>query len=155
MLHRDLKSFAAVLPAQGRILGLDVGDAGVGIALSDATRTIASPLQKLKRAKFGLFVKELQAVIQKHNAVALVAGYPLNADGTEGSQAQKTRDFAHELSIQTALPCLIWDERLSTSAAMRPLIEGGTGFDTRREARDAMAAAFILQGVLDSGLVRP
>jgi len=145
----DPQAFAAALPARGALLGIDPGEKTIGIAVCDAGWRIASPLLGLKKAKF----KENGAAIAKlcaDNAVAgLVIGLPLNMDGTSGPKAQAARAFARNLAGILDLPILLWDERLSTVAVTRAMIEADTSRRKRAEIVDKVAAAYILQGALD------
>jgi putative Holliday junction resolvase len=142
----DLK---ATLPETGALLGLDLGTKTIGLALSDLRRAIASPLAVIRRTKFQADLLELRQYIEKHRPVALVLGLPVNMDGTEGTRAQATRGFARNIERQLGLPIFFWDERLSTAAVTRTLIEADASRKRRGEVVDKMAAAYILQGVLD------
>ena len=139
---------AALAPGY-RLIGIDLGTKTIGLALSDVTRTIASPLETIRRVKFTPDVAQLLALASAHRVAGLVLGLPVNMDGSEGPRAQATRAFARNLNKLTALPILLWDERLSTSAAERTLIEADTSRKRRAEVIDKMAAAIILQGALD------
>ena len=121
-----IADFAAVLAPGYRLIGIDLGTKTIGLALSDVTRTIASPLETIRRVKFTPDVAQLLAIASAHRVAGFVLGLPVNMDGSEGSRAQATRAFARNLNKLTALPILLWDERLSTSAAGRTLIEAGT-----------------------------
>ena len=133
------------------ILGLDVGAKTIGLALSDAGYIIASPLLTVARRKFTQDAVELEAVIAKHNVGALVIGLPVQMDGTEGARAQSTRSFAAELLKRRDMPIAFWDERLSTAAVERMLTdEADLSRKRRAEVVDKAAAAYILQGALDS-----
>ncbi len=144
-----IADFAAVLAPGYRLIGIDLGTKTIGLALSDVTRTIASPLETIRRVKFTPDVAQLLAIASAHRVAGFVLGLPVNMDGSEGSRAQATRAFARNLNKLTALPILLWDERLSTSAAERTLIEADTSRKRRAEVIDKMAAAIILQGALD------
>ena len=144
-----IADFAAVLAPGYRLIGIDLGTKTIGLALSDVTRTIASPLETIRRVKFTPDVAQLLAIASAHWVAGFVLGLPVNMDGSEGSRAQATRAFARNLNKLTALPILLWDERLSTSAAERTLIEADTSRKRRAEVIDKMAAAIILQGALD------
>jgi len=132
-----------------RLLGLDVGTKTIGLALSDVMRQIATPLETIRRTKFQADAARLFALAKEHGAGGLVIGFPLNLDGSEGPRAQSTRAFARNLAPLTALPMAFWDERLSTAAAERALLEADTSRKRRAELIDKMAAAYILQGALD------
>ncbi len=132
-----------------RLLGLDVGTKTIGLALSDVMRQIATPLETIRRTKFKADAERLLSVAAEHGAGGLVIGLPVNLDGTEGPRAQSTRAFARNLAQLSALPMAFWDERLSTAAAERALLEADTSRKRRAELIDKMAAAYILQGALD------
>ena len=137
------------MPPGRRLLGLDVGSKTIGLALSDVSRTIASALSTIERRKFTLDAQQLLAIAAEHGVGALVIGLPINLDGTEGPRAQSTRAFMRSLAPLTAIPLVFWDERLSTQAAERTLLDADTSRKRRAEVIDKMAAAFILQGCLD------
>lgn len=132
-----------------RLLGLDVGKKTVGLALSDVSRTVATPFDTIRRTKFTKDVETLLQVVAQHGVAALVIGLPVNMDGSEGPRAQATRAFARNLSAHTNKPLVFWDERLSTAAAERTLLEADASRKRRAEVIDKMAAAYILQGALD------
>jgi putative Holliday junction resolvase len=142
-------SFIAALPASGKLLGLDLGTKTIGVAVSDGVRYSATPLETIQRTKFTADAARLLELIVENQAVAFVIGLPLNMDGSEGPRVQSTRAFARNLSQKTPLPMLFWDERLSTSAVTRMLIEADTRRDKRAEVVDKLAASYILQGFLD------
>ena len=137
------------LPPTGKLLGLDLGTKTIGVAISDAMRYSASPLETIQRTKFTADAARLLELITANQAVALVLGLPLNMDGSEGPRAQSTRAFARNLAQKTPLPLVFWDERLSTSAVTRMLIEADTRRERRAEVVDKLAASYILQGLLD------
>lgn len=137
------------LPPSGKLLGLDLGTKTIGVAISDALRYSATPLETIARSKFTADAARLLELIDANQAVALVLGLPLNMDGSEGPRVQSTRAFARNLSQKTHLPIVFWDERLSTSAVTRMLIEADTRRDRRAEVVDKLAASYILQGLLD------
>ena len=142
-------SFIAALPAAGKLLGLDLGTKTIGVAVSDGMRYSATPLETIRRSKFTADAARLLQLIAENQAVAFVIGLPLNMDGSEGPRVQSTRAFARNLAQKTPLPMLFWDERLSTSAVTRMLIEADTRRDKRAEVVDKLAASYILQGFLD------
>jgi putative Holliday junction resolvase len=144
-----IDEFAAALPQAGPLLGFDVGTKTIGIAISDDARSIATGLRTLRRTKFSLDVAELLALAAERRIVGLVVGLPLNMDGSSGPRAQASRAFVRNLAALTPLPIALWDERLSTVAAERGLLETDTSRRRRAEIVDAEAAAFILQGLLD------
>ncbi len=139
---------ARLLPGQ-RLIGMDLGTKTIGLALSDVTRTVASPLETIKRVKFGKDAAALLVFCDEHEIGGLVLGLPYNMDGTEGPRAQATRAFARNLANLTELPIAVWDERLSTAAVTRTLLEADASRARRAEVVDKMAAAYILQGALD------
>ncbi|MFM9890343.1 MAG: Holliday junction resolvase RuvX [Rickettsiales bacterium] len=147
----DILAFAAQLPERGRLVGLDFGDTTIGIALSDGTRLIATPHSTIARRKWSDDAAALQAVLSEHAVAGIVIGYPMNMDGTPGPRAQATRAFARNVHALLAkpLPILFWDERLSTAAVTRMMIEGDLSRARRSELVDKLAASYILQGVLD------
>jgi putative Holliday junction resolvase len=145
----DAAAFAARLPQRGALIGIDAGTKTLGLALSDLTRTIASPLTVIRRSKFKADAAELLQQTQKHAVCGLVLGLPINLDGTEGPRVQATRAFARNLNALCPLPILLWDERLSTVAAERTLLEADASRKRRAEVVDKLAAAIILQGALD------
>ena len=144
-----LPDLAARLPARARLLGLDLGTKTIGLALTDVERRLASPLETIKRVKFGADAARLLTLAQQYSVAALVIGLPLNMDGSEGPRAQATRAFQRSLSHLTHLPVAFWDERLSTAAVTRDLIANDVSRNKRAAVVDKMAAAYILQGALD------
>jgi len=148
----DVLAYAAALPRDGRLLGLDLGSKTIGLALSDVTRLIASPLETIKRVKLRIDTERLMAVVATHRIAGLVLGLPINLDGNEGPRAQSTRAFAKNLAGlhgASLPPLLLWDERLTTQAAERVLLEADQSRRRRAEVIDKMAAALILQSALD------
>lgn len=144
-----LDEFLQVAPVSKRLIGLDLGSKTIGLALSDLGRGIASPLETIRRKKFTLDAELLLGICAQQDVGGLVLGIPLNMDGSEGPRAQATRAFARNLSQKTDLPITLWDERLSTAAVTRTLLEADASRARRAEVVDKMAAAFILQGFLD------
>ena len=149
MIHNDIVSFQPVLPATGPLMGLDLGTRTIGVALSDGLRRVASPIETIRRKKFGVDAAALTAIVTDRDVVGVVLGLPFNMDGTEGPRCQATRAFARNFSDLTDLPITFWDERLSTVAAERALLEADTSRRRRAEVIDHVAASFILQGFLD------
>jgi putative Holliday junction resolvase len=145
----DIEDLTKLLAPEARLLGLDVGTKTVGLALSDVTRSVATPYSTLRRTKFTEDAKAILEVVEKNQVGGLVIGLPLNLDGSEGPRAQSTRAFARNLAARTVLPIVFWDERLSTAAVERHLIEADATRKRRAEVIDRMAAAYILQGALD------
>ncbi len=144
-----IEHFTKQLPRDGRLLGLDVGEVTIGLALSDAGRMIATPLHTIERKKFASDMKSLQETITKHAVCGLVIGYPVNMDGSLGPRTQSTRTFASNLKKHITLPILLWDERMTTMAVERMMIEADMSRARRAELVDKLAASYILQGVLD------
>ena len=138
-----------MLAPEARLLGLDVGTKTIGLALSDVTRSIATPYETIRRTKFTSDAEILVDIVDKMQVGGLIIGLPINLDGSEGPRAQSTRAFARNLAKHIDLPMTFWDERLSTAAVERHLIEAGASRKRRAEVVDRMAAAYILQGALD------
>ncbi|HHY01793.1 MAG TPA: Holliday junction resolvase RuvX [Paracoccus sp.] len=149
MICESIEDFAAALPRTGAIAGLDLGTKTIGVAVSDGLRSVASPLTVIRRQKFTLDAAELLRIVADRGLAGLVLGLPRNMDGTEGARAQSTRAFARNLERLTPLPLGFWDERLSTVAAERALLEADASRRKRAEVIDQVAAAYILQGALD------
>ncbi|MEM0935241.1 MAG: Holliday junction resolvase RuvX [Pseudomonadota bacterium] len=148
-LHAGIERFVASVPPGRAIAGLDLGTKTIGIALSDRLWATATPLRTLRRKKFGVDADALLHLLDAREAGGIVLGLPLNMDGTEGPRAQSTRSFARNLAQRTDLPIVFWDERLSTVAAERALLEADTSRAKRAEVIDHVAASYILQGALD------
>ena len=147
----DIHDLKSGIPPRTRLLGLDVGSKTVGLALSDPTLTVASPLQTLRRTKFTRDAQALRAIATEHEVGGLVIGLPVSMDGTEGPRCQSVRQFARNLLQVLDLPVAFWDERLSTAAVERMLIDEVVMSRRRRgEVVDKAAAAYILQGALDA-----
>lgn len=144
-----IEELVSQLPDYARILGLDLGTKTIGIALSDLSRTVATPHSTIKRTKFKNDAQQLVELIEEHEIAALILGYPVNLDGSEGPRAQSTHSFARNFSQVRECPIVLWDERLSTVAAERTLLEADASRKRRGEVIDKMAASFILQGALD------
>ncbi len=144
-----MEDFATCLPPHGAIAGLDLGEKTVGVAVSDIFRSIATPLLTIRRTKFTEDANQLLALIKARDLKGLILGLPRNMDGSEGPRAQSTRAFARNLARLTPLPIGFWDERLSTVAAERALIEADTSRKRRSQVIDHVAAGYILQGALD------
>jgi putative holliday junction resolvase len=147
--YADAMDFAGLLQPGQRLIGLDLGTKTIGLALSDVTRTIATPLETIKRVKFTPDVQRLLAIAAEHKVGGFVLGLPVNMIGDEGPRAQATRGFARSLNAISPLPILFWDERLSSAAAERTLLEADTSRKRRAEVIDKMAAGIILQGAMD------
>jgi putative Holliday junction resolvase len=145
----SLEALAKTLPSRGPLIGLDLGTKTIGLAISDVERRIASPLETIRRTRFTADVALLLGHVTRHGVAAIVLGMPLNMDGSEGPRAQATRAFLRSLSQKTDLPIVLWDERLSTAAVTRTLLEADASRKRRGELVDKMAAAYILQGAID------
>ena len=145
----SVEELPELLAPEARLLGLDVGTKTIGMALSDVTRSIATPYDTIRRTKFTDDAKAIRKVLESNQVGAVVIGLPINLDGTEGPRAQSTRAFARSLAAQIDLPLLFWDERLSTAVVERHLIEADASRTRRADVIDRMAAAYILQGALD------
>jgi putative Holliday junction resolvase len=140
---------APLLPQRGALLGLDLGTKTIGVAASDPDRRIAAPVETIARTRFTADAERILALAAERRAVGLVLGLPINMDGSEGARAQSTRAFARNMAALTALPLALWDERLSTAAVERALIEADASRAKRKAVIDAHAASYILQGALD------
>lgn len=149
MIHDLFEDFAAAVPGFTSLAGLDLGEKTIGLAISDRMGTVATPLKTIRRKKFTLDAEELFETVKAREVGGLLLGLPRNMDGSEGPRCQKTRAFARNLSRLTELPIGFWDERLSTVAAERALLEADTSRKRRAEVIDHVAASFILQGALD------
>jgi len=137
------------IPPGQRLLGLDLGEKTIGLALSDTSLSIATPMQTLKRGKFAADAAQLDIIISAQGVGGLVVGLPLNMDGSDGPSAQSARAFARNWVARSPLPVILQDERLSTSAVTRTLLEADASRRRRDHLVDKMAAAYILQGALD------
>jgi putative Holliday junction resolvase len=149
MITTGLSEFRAALPGGGRLIGLDVGTRTIGIALCDSQWTIATPAQLIRRAKFAKDLAALAAIAAAQQARGLVVGLPLNLDGSDSPRTQSVRAFARNLAPMD-LPILLWDERWSTQAVTRTLIDADASRARRAELVDKIAAAYILQGAIDA-----
>ena len=149
MIHEEIADFAAALVPGRGVMGLDLGTKTIGVALSDRLLSTASAVETVKRRKFTIDAARLLEIAATREAGGILLGLPRNMDGSEGPRAQSTRAFARNLSRLTDLPIGFWDERLSTVAAERALLEADTTRKRRAEVIDSVAAAYILQGALD------
>lgn len=149
MIYDDIEGFVGALAPMQAIAGLDLGEKTIGVSVSDSSLTVASPLETVRRKKFGIDAARLLEIAAARDLGGFILGLPLNMDGTEGPRCQSTRAFARNLSRLTELPIGFWDERLSTVAAERALLEADTSRARRAEVIDHVAAGYILQGVLD------
>lgn len=140
----------SMIPADKRLMGLDLGTKTIGVATSDRTRMIATPIETIARKKFTGDAERLLAIIAAENIGLIVLGLPVNMDGTEGPRCQSTRAFARNFARLSPVPVVFWDERLSTAAVERMLIEADASRAKRDQVIDKLAAAWILQAALDS-----
>ena len=145
----DVAVLPDLLRRNQRLIGLDLGTKTIGLALSDVERRIATPFDTIRRTKFTQDVTLLRGLLDRHAVGALIIGLPLNMDGSEGPRAQSTRSFVRQSFPMLERPFVFWDERLSTAAVTRSLIEQDASRAKRAAVVDRMAAAYILQGVLD------
>lgn len=148
-IYEDMSVFAKAVGPMLPLAGLDLGTKTIGVSVSDAMQSVATPLETIKRKKFTLDAEALLAICSARGIAGLVLGLPLNMDGSDGPRVQSTRAFARNLARLTPLPITYWDERLSTVAAERALLEADTSRKRRGEVIDHVAAGFILQGALD------
>ncbi|MES0860810.1 Holliday junction resolvase RuvX [Ruegeria sp. SCPT10] len=149
MIHDEFGGFAASLAPMTALMGLDLGEKTIGVAVSDRMRGVASPLETVRRKKFTLDSARLLELIADREIGGIILGLPKNMDGTEGPRCQSTRAFARNLSRLTECPIGFWDERLSTVAAEKALLEADTTRKRRGQVIDHVAAGYILQGALD------
>jgi putative holliday junction resolvase len=149
MLIDSPKEFSAKLPTHSRLLGLDVGEKTIGLALSDVMRTIASPHSTIARKKFTTDMQELKKVINEHSVCGLIIGNPINMDGSQGPRTQSIRTFVLNMHKQIDLPMLMWDERMSSMAVERTMLAADLSRQRRDQLIDKLAASYILQGLLD------
>lgn len=149
MIYEDTGEFAAALAPMQALIGLDLGEKTIGVAVSDTFLSVSTPLETVRRRKFGLDAARLAEIITARNIGGLVLGLPRNMDGSEGARCQSTRAFARNFCRLTPIPITFWDERLSTVAAERALLEADTTRKRRAEVIDHVAAGYILQGMLD------
>lgn len=149
MIYDDTADFIAALPPMQALIGLDLGEKTIGVAVSDSFQSVATPLETVRRKKFGVDAARLAEIIAERRIGGLVLGLPRNMDGSEGPRCQSTRAFARNFDRLAPLPITYWDERLSTVAAERALLEADTTRKRRAEVIDHVAAGYILQGLLD------
>lgn len=149
MIHDAFGDFAAACAPMRALIGLDLGEKTIGIAVSDRLRSVASPLETIRRRKFSLDAGRLLEIVADREIGGILLGLPRNMDGSEGPRCQSTRAFARNLAQLTDLPIGFWDERLSTVAAEKALLEADTTRKRRGEVIDHVAAGYILQGALD------
>ena len=149
MITAAAAEFREALPAGGRLLGMDVGTKTIGLAVCDAGWTIATPAELLRRGKFSADLERLKELAAAQQVRGIVIGLPLNMDGSDSPRTQSVRAFARNLA-PLGLPILLWDERWSTQAVTRTLIDADASRARRAELVDKMAAAYILQGAIDA-----
>ncbi len=149
MITTDLGEFCDALPMGGRLAGLDVGTKTIGLSFCDAQWTIASAAETIQRTKFSVDLAKLRAHVGPQSLKGLVMGLPLNMDGSDSPRTQSVRQFARNVEA-LGLPILLWDERWSTSAVTRTLLDADASRARRSELVDKMAAAYILQGAIDA-----
>lgn len=149
LITNDVAEFAAALQPMTSVAGLDFGDKTIGVAISDRLRTVATPTDTIRRKKFTLDAEALLKLLTSREVSGIILGLPRNMDGTEGPRCQKTRAFARNLGQLTDLPITFWDERLSSVAADRAMLEADMSRAKRAAKIDQVAASVILQGALD------
>ena len=149
LITSDVPAFAAALSNGGKLLGLDVGTKTIGVAICDAGWHFAGPSQTIRRTKFTQDLANLRQIVEKEQVLGLVVGLPLSMDGTDSPRTQSVRAFARNLA-PLDLPILLWDERWSTQAVERAMIDADVSRAKRAEKVDALAAAHILQGAIDA-----
>ena len=149
MVYNVIEEFIENIGVEGALMGLDLGEKTIGVAVSDTRQTVATGIKTIKRTKFQQDLIILTQIIVGRDIKGLILGLPKNMNGSEGPKCQSTRAFAKNISLTVPLPITFWDERLSTVAAERSLIEANASRRRRAEVIDYVAASFILQGVLD------
>ncbi|HEX8840222.1 MAG TPA: Holliday junction resolvase RuvX [Sphingomicrobium sp.] len=149
MITTDTSAYAEALPSGGKLAGLDVGTKTVGVAICDAEWRFAGPLETIRRTKFTQDLAGLRTIVEREHLLGLVVGLPLNMDGSDSPRTQSVRAFARNLA-PLDLPILLWDERWSTQAVQRAMIDADVSRAKRAERVDALAAAHILQGAIDA-----
>ena len=150
MITDSVKAFFEVLPLRGRLLALDLGSKTIGLSLSDLARQIASPMTTIRRTKYSHDAAKVQEICNEQLIQGIVIGLPINMDGSEGKSCQVIREFSRLFSKSCGLPILLWDERLSTVAVTKTMIEADLSRKRQAQIVDKMASAYILQGALDA-----
>jgi len=145
----DICELKMHLVPKSRIAGLDVGSKTIGIAISDQSHTIATPREILQRTKFKQDINKITELVEKESICAIIVGFPVNMDGSEGPRCQSTRQFVENITPHVHVPIVLWDERMSTQAADRAMLEADLSRAKRKKNIDKAAASFILQGALD------
>lgn len=146
----DIRALKSQLEKRQRLLGIDPGTKTIGLALSDITLMIATPMETIRRKKFTKDIIRLKEIVDEQDVGGFVIGLPINMDGSEGPRCQSVRQFATNLAQHFDIPMAFWDERLSTAGVERTLIEADVSRAKRAEVIDKMAASYILQGALDA-----
>lgn len=146
----DIRALKSQLKNRQRLLGIDPGTKTIGLALSDFTLMIATPMETIKRKKFTKDIVRLKEIVDEQNVGGFVIGLPINMDGSQGPRCQSVRAFANNLAQHFDIPMAFWDERLSTAGVERTLLEADVSRAKRAEVIDKMAASYILQGALDA-----
>jgi putative holliday junction resolvase len=146
----DIRALKAKLKNRQRLLGIDPGTKTIGLALSDFTLVIATPMETIRRKKFTTDIIRLKEIVEQHNVGGFVIGLPINMDGSEGPRCQSVRAFVRNLGQHFDIPMAFWDERLSTASVERTLIDADVSRAKRAQVIDKMAASYILQGALDA-----
>lgn len=149
MIHASTTAFRDALPGRGRLGGLDVGTRTIGLATCDAGWSFATPLETIARTKFTPDLAKLRAIIGRERVFGLVVGLPLNMDGSDSKRTQSVREFARSVDQHLQMPMLLWDERWSTVAVERVMIDADLSRARRHALVDKLAAAHILQGAID------
>ena len=149
MIHEEVSAFANTIQPNHSLIGLDLGTKTIGVAVSDTILSVATPIKTIRRKKFSIDAELLLEVMSNKSCCGVIIGLPKNMDGSEGPRAQSTRAFARNFSVKTNLPITYWDERLSTVAAEKALLEADITRKRRAEVIDHVAASYILQGFLD------
>jgi putative holliday junction resolvase len=150
MLYTNMADFAAAIPEYRRIIGLDVGTTTIGIALSDISRMIASPMETINRTKFTKDIERLKAIITEQNVAGIVIGWPVNMDGSQGPRCQSTKQFVKNVEAHVNIPSVMWDERMSSMAVDKAMLEADLSRQKRDKHIDKLAASYILQGALEA-----
>ena len=149
MIYKELNDAIKILESKKRLIGIDLGTKTIGLAISDPSMTIASPLETINRKKIKIDLERIQKLVDEFEVHGVILGYPINMNYTVGPRTQSTISFAHEMEKVIAIPIILWDERLSTLAAEKVLIDADLSRKKRKQVIDKMAATYILQGALD------
>ena len=144
-----IEEFKKNIDNNSRLLGIDPGKKNIGIAICDENKVVATPLKIIKKNKFQILLKEIQAIIKENDIKGIVIGNPINMDGSFGKASQSATGFAKNLSINISIPIVLWDERLSSEGSFKITRDLGTNVTDRVKKLDKNAAAFILQGAID------